>query len=286
MSMHLAFGEKYDITTLIPIRKISLLERTLLRMSVPLHIFKVMKKNMFLKTLKNPLHDGKRTLTGNKLLATSSDFMLSDIKIAAKKLKVTINDLVTASLATAVKEYFEMKGDTKTDKINIVIPANIRFKHYETVEQIRIENKFAPISLTIPLEKTMEKSLEKVPKVTASLRSSFAEIYATYALSFYSTLFMPHWVLNWFIGHATLPYTLAFSNTPGPLKPVVDRGKKSIKMVGYILPSGYTGIGISCLSYIDSFRITMSVDDSIMKDPQVLVDLIEKNLRSCFDTGS
>ena len=52
-----------------------------------------------------------------------------------------------------------MKGDLKTDKINIVIPANIRFAHYGTWEKVKFENKFAPVPLTIPLEKNVEKSL-------------------------------------------------------------------------------------------------------------------------------
>lgn len=54
--------------------------------------------------------------------------------------------------------------------MNIVIPANIRFAHYGTWEKVKFENKFAPVTLLIPLENNIEKSLEKVPKVTANLR--------------------------------------------------------------------------------------------------------------------
>ena len=41
-------------------------------------------------------------------------------------------------------------------------------------------------------------------------------------------------------------------------------------------------MGLSCLSYVDYFKIGLCVDDSIMKDPQTLVDLIEKNLQKVF----
>ena len=177
-----------------------------------------------------------------------------------------------------------MKGDTKTDKLNIVIPANIRFHHYETIEQLKMENKFAPISMTIPLKKNMEESLKVVPKVTACLRNAFGEVYATYAASFYSTMFLPHNILDMFIAKSSIPFTLAFSNTPGPIKPIRDGDKISRQMISYIVPSGFTGIGIACLTYVETFRITMTTDDSIMKDPQVLMDLIEKNLISTFAT--
>jgi hypothetical protein len=44
-----------------------------------------------------------------------------------------------------------MKGDNKTKEIQICIPANIRYKHYETIDEIKMENKFAPVDLIIPL---------------------------------------------------------------------------------------------------------------------------------------
>lgn len=132
--------------------------------------------------------------------------------------------------------------------------------------------------MVIPLRSTIEESLKVVPKVTAQLRTSFGEVYATYAGSFYSTMFSPHKLIDFFILKATLPYTLAFSNTPGPIKPITDGDSQSRKMVTYIIPSGFTGIGIACLTYLDNFRITITADDCIMKDPQTLLDLIEKNL--------
>ena len=65
--------------------------------------------------------------------------------------------MVTASLATAVKKYFEIKGCTFIRKINIAIPANIRFAHYPTWDKVKFENKFAPVPLTIPLEDDLKQ---------------------------------------------------------------------------------------------------------------------------------
>jgi len=117
--------------------------------------------------------------------------------------------------------------------------------------------------------------------VTSSLRNSFAEIYATYAMSYWSSMFIPYFISDWFIGSSTLPYTLAFSNVPGLLKPIVSDGKKSVMMTSYIIPSGYTGMGLGAISYVDYFKITLTVDDSIMKDPKTIIDLIEENLKKC-----
>jgi hypothetical protein len=58
---------------------------------------------MTFKYNKNPLHDGVRMLNGTKKVATSSDLLLSDLKSISKSLKVTINDLLTACLASTIK---------------------------------------------------------------------------------------------------------------------------------------------------------------------------------------
>ena len=101
-------------------------------------------------------------------------------------------------------------------------------------------------------------------------------------MSYYFAMFAPYWLVNWVLFESTKPYTLAFSNTPGLLKPIVFSGRKSIKMQYYFIPSGNIGIAFSCLSYVDYFKITCIVDDAIMKDPQTLVDLVENNIKHCI----
>ena len=154
----------------MPIRPISFINRLILRASFIFYLPRVILRLATIKKDKNPLHDGNRKLSGKKLVGTSSDMLFKDVKEASKKQNVTINDLITSCLASGVKQYFELKGDKTTNQINIVIPANIRFAHYGTWERVKFENKFAPCPLVIPLDNNIERSLEKVPKVTATLR--------------------------------------------------------------------------------------------------------------------
>ena len=120
---------------------------------------------------KNIIHPGggPRKLSGKKISSTSSDILFKDVKAAAKNKSVTINDLITACMASGVKQYFELKGD-QNKTINIAIPANIRFEHYGTWERVKFENKFAAIPLLIPLNKDINQSLTEVAKVTSQLR--------------------------------------------------------------------------------------------------------------------
>jgi len=134
----------------------------------------------------------------------------------------------------------------------------------------------------VPLVSDVNESLREVPKVTSQLRHRFIDIYATYMGTYYVCMFMPYVFLNYFLMQQTIPYTMAFSNTPGLLKPIWYEGKRSIKMQYYFIPTGYVGMGLSSLSYVDYFKITLTTDDAIMKDPQTLLDLVEKNLRQCY----
>jgi len=96
---------------LIPIRKISFFQRLLFRVSSVLYLPRVLYTLLSIRQDRNLLHDGVRKLSGRKLAATSSDILFKDVKAAAKHKGVTINDLVTACLASGVKQYFELKGD-------------------------------------------------------------------------------------------------------------------------------------------------------------------------------
>ena len=100
-------------------------------------------------------------MTGRKLVGTSSDIKFKDVKATAKRLNVTINDLLTSCLATAIKQYFEKTGNNNknVDTLNMAIPGNIRFGPYESWQHCRFENKFNPIPCIIPLDSDIKQSL-------------------------------------------------------------------------------------------------------------------------------
>ena len=103
MNYHIGQGDDFDMSALMPIRKISFIQRLLIRLSFILYLPRLMMRFVGIKKETHLLHDGKRELSGRKIAATSSDILFKDIKAAAKDKKVTINDLITACLATGLK---------------------------------------------------------------------------------------------------------------------------------------------------------------------------------------
>lgn len=152
MGINMQCDEKFDPDKMIATGRIRFYQRVLFRIIAPLLMPVLFMEGLSIQVLKNPLHDGKRDLTGVKKCALSEQMTFADIKLASKLLKITINDLITSSLSVAVSRYFREKDPgTNHTRLNLVLPANIRWSRYETFDEVKCENKFAPYPLTIPL---------------------------------------------------------------------------------------------------------------------------------------
>lgn len=101
--------------------------RMMYRMAVPFMIPFILLDAIKTKVVPNPLHDGKRELTGRKRVYVSKAFKLDECKVASKALNLTINEMMTASLSVTLKKLFEDMGDHKTTEIKIGLPVNIRW---------------------------------------------------------------------------------------------------------------------------------------------------------------
>lgn len=170
--MNLQLDQTYDISKLINFKDVSFWQRLYIRLMLPWGLLLVTLDNLKLLSIrKNPLHDGVRKLSGDKRVALSDQLDFNEIKDASRALGVTINDMVTASLSTAIKKYFVLKGDERSRFIKICVPANIRWSHYKTFESVVLENRFAAIPMLIPLESDLDQALVRVGNVTAQLKT-------------------------------------------------------------------------------------------------------------------
>lgn len=83
--------------------------------------------------------------------------------------------------------------------------------------------------MKIPLYKDVFQACIEIHKVTSRKKSSFTEIYAQYAATYWLLMFCPHFINNISITMSTKPFTLVLSNIPGMLNTVTFNGKTSIK---------------------------------------------------------
>lgn len=50
-----------------------------------------------------------------------------------------------------------------------------------------------------------------------------------------------------------------------------------------MIPSGHIGIGFCCVSYVDYFTFTCVADENVTKEPDVLIELLVKNIKECIE---
>lgn len=195
----------------------------------------------------------KSKMTGNISISSTAGIDLAAMKEFSKKMGISINDFVLCALTTTLNTIFKENNDP-VEEFKIVVPANIRFKFYPTKEEVKLENKFAAIPLTVPTTDKMETSYGKIKVVTGQLRKSLGLIYAVYALSFWSTLLTPRAAVLSTVQTITGKFTIGFSNTPGPIKPFVYKDHTSgalihnLKAQSYLMVAGELGFILCAIS--------------------------------------
>lgn len=165
------------------------------------------------------------------------------------------------------------------------MPANIRFEMYPTRESVQMENCFAALPMKMPLVSTMKAAYQKIKKSTSLLKSQAAYVYASYAVTYWTTVFAARWVPRLFLHNTSMKFTMAFSNVPGPVKAWYTTNSKGERCYGtwcqtYVTLAGRVGICVSCISYAENYKISVTADEAVCPDTRFLVDTIQKNIEN------
>jgi hypothetical protein len=183
-----------------------------------------------------------------------------------------------------MKQFFTENNDPQTS-IQIALPTNIRFKFYETRSELKMENQFTFIQADMPLCEDMKQGLTDVVKLTKELKSKFIITYAQFLTTYLSQFLVPRCISAFVVDQVTRRYTLAFSNTPGAIKPLYFINKKGEKVslvwsyTSMVTP-GYFGLQINAQSCCDSFRVCVTSNTGLLTEAMNarIAELIEINI--------
>lgn len=155
-----------------------------------------------------------------------TDIELQLVKDLSKYKGVTINELVLSSLTTALNTVFTEQGE-KIDKVQIALPANLRFKFYKSRHHVKMENKFACLPMEVPLSSTMEEAYTKIHKASKTLKNSAGITYAMYAMAYWCNKLLPRVMSQQVCRELSNSFTIALSNVAGAIKPYVYEDKNT-----------------------------------------------------------
>ena len=227
--------------------------------------------------------DPKTALRGKlkvrKQVAWTNLIPLEKVKTISKASETTVNDVLIASVAGALRRYLIFRGNRvhKTE-LRAAIPVNIR----EPGTAFELGNKFSLVFLALPvyIEDPFLR-LREVKKRMDQLKQSPDAFIAFMVLSALgiSSASIAKTASNFFANKASMVMT----NVPGPQEPLYFAGKKIENFIGWVPRSGRVGMGVSIFSYAGKVGIGLVTDEGLVPDPEMILKYFEAEFNALFE---
>ncbi|WP_300615520.1 wax ester/triacylglycerol synthase family O-acyltransferase [Dokdonella sp.] len=215
--------------------------------------------------------DPRTTLKGRlgvaKRVAWAEPLPLDEVKPLGKALGCTVNDVLLACAAGAIRGYLRDCGD-EVDGLTIraTVPVNLR-----PLEHARkLGNHFGLVFLDLPIGEP--NPLRRLERVAACMRDLKGRRQAVVALGLLAALGMAPAALQ---GPALELFsrkaTAVATNVPGPQQPLFMAGIEVRELMFWVPQTGSIGLGLSILSYNGRVHFGVVGDHKRVKDPDAIV---------------
>lgn len=199
-----------------------------------------------------------------KRAAWADPLPLADVKALGKQLACSVNDVLLASAAGALRAYLEHHGDDADGiDIRVVVPVNLR----PPDEAEELGNKFGlvflqlPVGVASPLER-----LFTVKRRMQALKTSAQPLLVLGLLEAAGSA--PHFVQELLADTLSAHATAVMTNVPGPQRALHLAGAEITEQMFWVPQAGSIGIGASILSYNGRVQFGLIADSKIMPDPE------------------
>jgi WS/DGAT/MGAT family acyltransferase len=221
--------------------------------------------------------DPRRALGGRlgerKAAAWCEPVPLAPLRAAARAAGCTLNDVLAAAAAGALRRYLGERGRAVAG-VRAIVPVNLRPPDDASV----VGNRFGLVFLRLPVGVADAAGrLARVHAEMCRLKGSL-EAGVTYALL---RLFGPAGravvrLAVWFLG---MKASVVFTDVPGPREPVTVCGAPLAGIMAWVPQSGRLSVGISAVSYAGRLQVGIAADHGLVPDPGALVDAFQAELR-------
>jgi diacylglycerol O-acyltransferase len=189
------------------------------------------------------------------------------VKTLGKALGCTVNDVLLACAAGAIRGYLRDLGDDVDGlTIRATVPVNLRpLEHAK-----KLGNHFGLVFLDLPIG--MAHPLERAREIRRrmrALRGSYQPLIALGLLNAvgYGPKALQEQVTNLLGNNASAVMT----NVPGPPQPLYFAGRRIVEQDFWVPQSGGIGMGVSILSYDGRIQFGIITDAGLVPDPDRIV---------------
>jgi diacylglycerol O-acyltransferase len=208
-----------------------------------------------------------------KVAAWSRPLDLAMTKRIAAALGVTVNDVLLAVTAGALRRHLTGHGETAHD-LRVFVPVDLR--RGAAVTPV-LGNRFGIVFVTLPVSVT--DPVERVRRVHERMnrRKAGAQAASTFAiLAVVGAL--PSWAHRLAVRVLGAKSSAIVTNVPGPTRPVYLAGSRLTRISFWVPQAGSVGLGVSILSYAGEITIGVAADRNLLPDPGELVVAAEDEL--------
>jgi WS/DGAT/MGAT family acyltransferase len=222
--------------------------------------------------------DPRTRLSGDlgpdKSAAWTAPLDLRLVKRVAAELGATVNDVLLAVTAGALRRHLLAHGDRAHD-LRIFVPVDLR----PPGEQVppSLGNRFGIVFVRLPVSEpdpvarvaAVRERMGRV-KAGAQAASTFAIIAIVGAL--------PSWAHRLAVRVLGAKSSAVVTNVPGPREPVFLAGARLERLVFWVPQAGTIGLGVSILSYAGDVTVGIAADCKVVPDPGELTRAVEEEL--------
>jgi len=208
----------------------------------------------------------KGTPGTEKRIAWAEPLPLTEVKTIGKALGASVNDVLLACVAGALRDYLVEKGDAVDGvMLRTLVPVNLR-----PLEQAyRLGNQFGLVFLDLPIGIANPIArLYCVRATMSALKESYQPILALGLLAAMGS--GPRMLQETLLDMPAHNASAVMTNVPGPQTPLYLAGGRIDSLMFWVPQSGDIGLGVSIISYNDCVQFGVVTDRTLCPDPERL----------------
>jgi diacylglycerol O-acyltransferase / wax synthase len=210
----------------------------------------------------------KGNLSRQKRVAWCDPLSLGEVKVIGKALGCSINDVLLATAAGALRDYMVKNGDDATGvELRAVVPVNLR-----PIEKANeLGNQFGLVFVDLPVgEEDPLARVQLVRERMSALKGSPQPIVAFVLLS--AVGLGPKILQDQISALIGRNASAVMTNVPGPQKPLYFAGREIDEIDFWVPQSGGIGMGLSILTYNGKVQFGLITDAGLVPDPESVIN--------------
>lgn len=220
---------------------------------------------------------GERPLSGVRRVAWSGGWPLREVREAARAAGATVNDLLLAALAGALRRrLLALHPVSDPGDVRALVPVNLR-PRLPGAGSDELGNRFGLVFAELPV--AASEPAARLAAVHARLAAIRRSPDAPVTLGVLGALGLAPAPIEqlgtaFFSGKASLVIT----NVPGPRRRLHLGGRRIDRLQFWVPHPSTLGIGVSLLSYGGELTVGVRADAAVLRDPAALVEGFEAEL--------